>query len=185
MSEIKLTYFSDVKEGKLQRTVSQRIASDLKQFEGKRIEVNIEKKRSKRSVQQNRYYWVLVGILSDTTGFTRLVEIFKQKMTYFIAPGIMMPTIDTQDIVKAVKSVYPFDGTVFIKNRHREFCEPRQIIQYLMYKETNLTKTRIGQLTGGFNHATILNNIRIVENQIATNRKFRENIEKINSVLKK
>lgn len=57
---MKYEYLSNVKEGKLQKNVSQTIAIDIKQFEGKRVRINIEQLRSVRSEQQNRYYWGVV-----------------------------------------------------------------------------------------------------------------------------
>lgn len=71
MAEIKLTYYSDVKEGKLQKNVSEKIASELKCFEGKRIEITVQKLRSKRSVQQNRLYWLYATILSNEIGYSK------------------------------------------------------------------------------------------------------------------
>ena len=67
----KFQYYSDVKTGRLQKNISDRIRNDLKNFEGKRVELTIERQKSKRSISQNAYYWVLVGILSEHTGFTK------------------------------------------------------------------------------------------------------------------
>jgi Ser-tRNA(Ala) deacylase AlaX len=63
--DVKLTYFSDVKEGKLQTNVRQRIANELQCFEGKRVEITIHRLRSKRSSQQNKYLHVLFTIFKD------------------------------------------------------------------------------------------------------------------------
>lgn len=81
MAEIKFIYYSNVKDAHLQPTVRQRINLDLKRFEGKRVEVSIKIQRSKRSEQQNRYYWVCVGILADELALTKdeTHEILKYK----------------------------------------------------------------------------------------------------------
>lgn len=39
-------------------------------FGGQSIEIIIHKKKKHRSVQQNRYYWLLMGMVSDHTGYT-------------------------------------------------------------------------------------------------------------------
>ena len=52
---MKLEYYSEVKNGHLSKSVRNKIASELIQFEGKRVEIRIEKLKSKRSIQQNRY----------------------------------------------------------------------------------------------------------------------------------
>lgn len=56
----KFEYFSNVKDGKLQKNVSQTLAINLKQFEGKRVRIRLEQLKSTRSDQQNRYYWGVV-----------------------------------------------------------------------------------------------------------------------------
>lgn len=40
-------------------------------FGGQSIEIIIHQKRKHRSVQQNRYYWLIVTMLSDQTGYTK------------------------------------------------------------------------------------------------------------------
>lgn len=78
---ISLIYYSNVKDGKLQKNVSQQIANELKEFEGKKVEIKICKLKSKRSEQQNRYWWAIVTILSKEIGYTKdeLHEILKFK----------------------------------------------------------------------------------------------------------
>lgn len=54
---MKLTYTSLVKDGRLQKNVSERIANDLRQYEDKYVIIEIERRRSKRSDLQNAYYF--------------------------------------------------------------------------------------------------------------------------------
>lgn len=68
---IKFTYFSDVKDGKLQHNIAERIRVDLQKFEGKRIELTIEKKRTKRSTSQNRLYWLYATIIANELGYSK------------------------------------------------------------------------------------------------------------------
>ena len=76
-----LEYYSDVREGKLQKNVRQKIANELKSFNGKRIEIRIRKLKSHRSIQQNRYYWLILTILANEIGYEKneLHEIVKYK----------------------------------------------------------------------------------------------------------
>lgn len=78
---IALEYYSNVKDGKLQQNVRQQIAAELKQFEGKRVEIKIQKLKSTRSIQQNRFWWLLMIILSSEVGYTKeeMHEICKLK----------------------------------------------------------------------------------------------------------
>jgi len=68
---MKLEYHSNVKQGQLQMNVRKQIAKELKHFEGKRVEIKIQKLQSIRSIQQNRYWWVCMTILSNETGYTK------------------------------------------------------------------------------------------------------------------
>jgi hypothetical protein len=68
---MKLEYYSEVKDGHLSKSVRNKIASELQQFNGKRVEIRIEKLKSKRSIQQNRYWWLAMTILSSELGYTK------------------------------------------------------------------------------------------------------------------
>ena len=76
---MKLTYYSNVKEGQLQNNVRQLIAKELPSFEGKRVEITIQKLKSTRSIQQNRLYWLYVTIMANELGYNKeeLHEIIK------------------------------------------------------------------------------------------------------------
>jgi hypothetical protein len=78
---MKLTYYSNVKDGQLQKNVRLQIAEEVKHFEGKRVEVTIEKLKSTRSVQQNRLWWLYVSIISKEVGYSKeeMHEILKFK----------------------------------------------------------------------------------------------------------
>lgn len=78
---VKLEYYSDVKDGKLQKNVSQLIANDLKHFESKRVCITISQHKSKRSTQQNRLFHAYIGILAKDLGydFEEMKDIVKYK----------------------------------------------------------------------------------------------------------
>jgi hypothetical protein len=68
---MKLTYFGKVENGKLNLRNRKQLAEELKQFEGKDVEITIERKRSKRSDNQNRYWWACMTLLSKHFGYTK------------------------------------------------------------------------------------------------------------------
>lgn len=76
-----LYYYSNVNDGKLQKNVRIQIANELREFNGKRIEIKIQKLKSVRSQQQNRYWWAIVTILAKEIGYTKneMHEILKFK----------------------------------------------------------------------------------------------------------
>lgn len=51
-----LEFISDVREGKLQKNISELIAKALPTFNGKRVVILIKKLSAKRSDQQNKFY---------------------------------------------------------------------------------------------------------------------------------
>lgn len=81
MTALRLEYYSNVKDGSLQLNVRKQIANDIKYFEGKRVEIRIEKLRSKRSSAQNRLFHMYVGIIAKELGyeFEEMKDILKYK----------------------------------------------------------------------------------------------------------
>lgn len=82
MSSLKFHFYSNVSpEGKLQKNVTAQIVDTLQEFSGKAVEIIIKRKSAKRSDRQNRYWWVLVTILSNDLGYTKeeMHEILKYK----------------------------------------------------------------------------------------------------------
>jgi hypothetical protein len=78
---MKSTFFSTVKDGKLQKNTTLNILQCLKPLEGKRVVVTIEKQKSSRSLQQNKLYWVYIDILSKELGHSKdeMHELVKYK----------------------------------------------------------------------------------------------------------
>ena len=56
-SDNEINYFGKVDDGKLTIVHRNRFISDLKLFEGKEVEINVRRKRKRRSNAQNAYYW--------------------------------------------------------------------------------------------------------------------------------
>ena len=87
----KISITSNVKNGKLNRNISL-IKKSILSFEGKTINITIERSRKKRSNSQNAYYWgVMLPIvqngLYDATGETRdLNSIHYQILLPLFAP---------------------------------------------------------------------------------------------------
>jgi hypothetical protein len=78
---MKSTFFSTVKDGKLQKNTTQNILQELAHLEGKRVVITIEKQKSSRSLQQNSLYWVYIDILSQELGHSKdeMHELVKYK----------------------------------------------------------------------------------------------------------
>lgn len=70
-------------------------------------------------------------------------------------------------------------------SRKREVVQARQIAMYLSKQMTKNSLSSIGSYIGKRDHATVLHACKSVENQIETDKNFRESIREIESVLKK
>ncbi len=68
---MKQLFYTTITDGKMQRNTAANIAQFVKQFEGKRLEISIGKLKSKRSEQQNRYWWALMTILGAELGYSK------------------------------------------------------------------------------------------------------------------
>ena len=53
----------------------------LQQLEGKEFAISIDERKPTRSENQNRFYWLYIGIISEETGYTKdeLHTLFKGK----------------------------------------------------------------------------------------------------------
>ena len=59
------------------------------------------------------------------------------------------------------------------KTRKREIIILRQIYQSLLKKYTYMSFGQIGNITGMFDHATVMHNCKVIENLLETDKKFR------------
>ena len=56
----KQVYLSSVKDGVINSYVLDSLLKGIELFDGKRICITVEQKRNKRSLNQNKYYWLVV-----------------------------------------------------------------------------------------------------------------------------
>lgn len=71
MRIIELTFFGKVTDGKLKIRDRANFDKYLLQFEGKDVSIDIKRKKAKRSLEQNKLWWVYMTILSDELGYSK------------------------------------------------------------------------------------------------------------------
>lgn len=105
----KISIISSVENGTLKR--NRKLISDaIKSFEGKEIELTIERKRKKRSNPQNRYYWgvvmpILQSGLKEATGEVRDINsIHYQIVLPLFSPKREIINKETGEVVSESKS---------------------------------------------------------------------------------
>lgn len=67
----KLEFNGYVKGGKMFIRNRHDFDKSIKMFEGKQIEIVVQKKRNVRSLQQNRLWWLYVTIISESLGYEK------------------------------------------------------------------------------------------------------------------
>jgi chromosomal replication initiator protein len=73
---------------------------------------------------------------------------------------------------------------IHTKSRKRDVVQGRQIAMYLAKKHTDSSSSKIGQLIGNKDHATVLHACKIVREQCEVSKSFRTDIENIELSLK-
>lgn len=103
-------------------------------FSGQSIEIIIHQKRKHRSVQQNRYYWLVASILSDRTGFTKdeIHAILKSK--FLKAEKVNENTGAVYDYVKSTTELSTMEYEEYLDSV-RQFAAQELDIQIPMPNE--------------------------------------------------
>lgn len=70
------------------------------------------------------------------------------------------------------------------KSRKREVLIPRQLCQYFIKQYTKYSLREVGEVTGGYDHATILHSIKVIENLCETDIFFRSKLGAIDLDIK-
>lgn len=73
-----------VNQGSLILKESAKWKEIIKKLEGKEVQLGIEKKKRKRSISQNNYYWLIVTLISESTTHT-MEEIHEACRRKFLA----------------------------------------------------------------------------------------------------
>lgn len=82
-----------------------------------------------------------------------------------------------QLIAVVCRAYYVTPKGLFTRSRQRSLILPRQIVQWMLCRNVvpnGLSLAAIGLLTGGYDHATVLNSERQIDNLILTVPTFRE-----------
>jgi len=94
--------------------------------------------------------------------------------------------ITVEDIIQKVCSHYEIEeSAIHTKTRKREVVQVRQVAMYLAKKHTDSSSSKIGQLIGNKDHATVLHACKIVKDQVEVDKSFKANIEEIEASLRR
>lgn len=92
-------------------------------------------------------------------------------------------TIDS--IISKVCAHYNLDeSAIHTKTRKREIVQVRQIAMYLAKKHTDHSSSKIGQLIGNRDHATVLHACKMVKDLIDVDKVFKAEMDEIETMIK-
>ncbi|MBQ3190326.1 MAG: chromosomal replication initiator protein DnaA [Bacteroides sp] len=94
--------------------------------------------------------------------------------------------ITIESIISKVCEHYNIDeAAIHTKTRKREIVQVRQIAMFLAKKHTENSASKIGQLIGKRDHATVLHACKTVKDLIEVDKSFKAEIEEIESSIKR
>ncbi len=94
-------------------------------------------------------------------------------------------SLTVEDIIQKVCNHYKLDeSAIHTKTRKREVVQVRQVAMYLANKYTNISSSKIGQLIGSKDHATVLHAFKTVKNLLEVDKTFKTEVEEIEMTLK-
>ena len=89
--------------------------------------------------------------------------------SYFAFPGLQYPANDLDNHLSAICRVSGIsESDMRSKTRRREVAVARQVFFYYARKNTGHSLKKIGEFIGGFDHATVLHSVNVVNNMLET-----------------
>jgi hypothetical protein len=83
-----LTFSGDVTDGKLTLSEEASYRRQIRQFKPGKVTIRVEVDRGKRTLQQNRYYRLVLGLISDHTG-DEVDDLHEQFKRRFLEPRLV------------------------------------------------------------------------------------------------
>jgi hypothetical protein len=125
---LKFTYFTSVKDGRLQKHITNAIRNDLSTFEGKRIVITISKAKSQRTVLQNSLYWVYVTMIANELGYDKneMHEVIKFK--FMKCEKVNEKTGEVMQYLKSTTDLSKMDFVDLINDLQRWSAESLGIV---------------------------------------------------------
>jgi chromosomal replication initiator protein len=129
---------------------------------------------------------VIISIIAHSTIYNKDIDLdlAQRILRKIIRNEVKAITIDT--IIETVCQHFEIDtSAIHTKSRKREVVQVRQIAMYLAKKHTDSSSSKIGQLIGSKDHATVLHACKIVKELSEVDKTFRADLENIETSLKK
>lgn len=105
----------------------------------------------------------------------------EQRINPYVAPGISatVDDITTDDIISKVCAFFQVErNAIFMKNRREAVRHARQVVIWMLRRKRMMYSTHIAQYFG-MNHTTILHSVQVIDDEIATDDSFSQDIKRL------
>ena len=129
---------------------------------------------------------IVNSLLAQSILFKRDIDIdLTQRIVRKAVKCAEVKPVTVEDIIEKVCNYYKVDtSTIHTKTRKREVVQVRQVAMYLAKKHTDTSSSKIGQLIGKKDHATVLHACKIVKDQVDVDKAFKSEIDEIEATLR-
>lgn len=129
---------------------------------------------------------IVISIMAHSTIYNKEIDIELAERIVRKAVRCETKVITIEDIIDKVCKHFDIDpSTIHSKSRKREVVQVRQLAMYLSKKHTDSSSSKIGQLVGNRDHATVLHACKIVKGQVDVDKTFRAEVEEIEASLRR
>ena len=129
---------------------------------------------------------IVNSLLAQSILFKREIDIeLTQRIVRKAVKCAEVKPVTVEDIIEKVCNYYKVDtSTIHTKTRKREVVQMRQVAMYLAKKHTETSSSKIGQIIGKKDHATVLHACKIVKDQVDVDKAFKAEIDEIEATLR-
>lgn len=128
---------------------------------------------------------IINSLLAQSILFKREIDMNLAERIVRKAVRNVNKPITIEGIISSVCSHFNLDeSAVYTKTRKRDVVQVRQISMYLAKKHTDISTSKIGQLIGNRDHATVLHACKIIKDLVEVDKSFKSKIGDIESSFK-
>jgi chromosomal replication initiator protein len=129
---------------------------------------------------------VIVSLIAYSTIYNKEIDLDLAEHVIHKIVRQENKSITIENIIGVVCKYFELDPVaIHTKSRRREIVQVRQIAMYLAKKHTDSSCSKIGQMIGNRDHATVLHACKMVKDQCDVDKNFRANVAHIEMSLKK
>lgn len=93
--------------------------------------------------------------------------------------------VSVSDVIRVVSDFYGIEEScISEKGRKKEVIKPRQVIMYILREDFDISFPSIGEKLGKRDHSTVIHSYEKIKNNLKTDQKLSQEIERIRNMLK-